>query len=541
MDKIANGRLRRFGIGVVLAAWAALAWGFLERLDGRAQDDLYITYRYARNLAEGQGFVFNPGERVFGLSEPGLGLLLAGLHRLTGASIPHLASLLFALSLLALAILLLAAAARRGRAPEALLGGSLLLGWSQVWVSHGAGAAPLLALLAAAALVAERSLTREGGHGGRREGWTGAWSTPRDGGSDGGDGAAWQAAAGGAGLLAGLFAGLGVWVRPDAAAGLALLALLLWRRSPRRAVALAAAGLLVAGLGAALAALYFGSVLPQTLEAKRVMVEAFLPGFGAGDFWREALAVFRRHTGSGWWLLLAAGAAGAVPWWRGGGLPGRLLVSFAGAVALAYSVLGVPLFSWYLLPVEVALVYGFAFAAGGAGRWLAGRLPARAGPARRSVALAAALAICLPVLVPLAASSRRWAERFAGFGRLNAYRDAAEWIRSATPETASVAYLEIGVLGYHSRRPLLDLLGLVSPESLPHVASRDLLGALRARPTDLVVSRPRSRMAPIVASPWFQERYEEAARFHPPRGRDWVAVYRRKAPAGEAEGNPGAP
>ena len=539
MDPSTSGRLRRIGIGAVLVAWAALAWSYVERLDGRAQDDLYITYRYARNLAEGEGLVYNPGERVFGLSEPGVGLLLAGLHRLTGASIPHLGTLVFALSLLALAVLLLAAAARRSRAPEALLGGSLLLGWSQVWVSHGAGAPLFLALLAAAALLAERGLAGSGGpiDAGGVEDRGEAGSGP----AGGAGGSSWKTAAGGAGLGAGLLAGLAVWVRPDAAAGLALLALLLWRRSPRRSVAFAAAGLLAAGLGAGAAALYFGAVLPQTLEAKRTMVEAFLPGYGAADFWRQALAVFRRHSGSGWWLLLGAGAVGSVPVWHRAGLPGRLLVLFAAAVAVAYSILEVGLFSWYLLPVEAALVYGFAYAAGGAGRWLAGRLPARAAVARRAAALAAALAICLPALLPLARESRRWAERFAGFGRLNAYRDAGEWIRASTPEESSVAYLEIGVLGYHSRRPLLDLLGLVSPESLPYVASRDLLGALRARPTELVVSRPRSRMGPVVSSPWFQARYEEAARFHPPRGRDWVAVYRRKPGTAEAEGNPRAP
>lgn len=34
----------------------------------QGSDDAYIAYRYARNLAEGQGLVFNPGERVEGYS-----------------------------------------------------------------------------------------------------------------------------------------------------------------------------------------------------------------------------------------------------------------------------------------------------------------------------------------------------------------------------------------------------------------------------------------------------------------------------------------
>jgi hypothetical protein len=36
----------------------------------RTIDDSYITYRYARNLLAGEGFVFNPGERVLGTTTP---------------------------------------------------------------------------------------------------------------------------------------------------------------------------------------------------------------------------------------------------------------------------------------------------------------------------------------------------------------------------------------------------------------------------------------------------------------------------------------
>lgn len=40
-------------------------------------DDAYITFRYARNLANGLGFVYNPGERVMGTSTPLFTLLLS--------------------------------------------------------------------------------------------------------------------------------------------------------------------------------------------------------------------------------------------------------------------------------------------------------------------------------------------------------------------------------------------------------------------------------------------------------------------------------
>ena len=40
-------------------------------------DDAFITFRYAQNLAEGRGFVYNPGEQVLGITNPLYGLIIA--------------------------------------------------------------------------------------------------------------------------------------------------------------------------------------------------------------------------------------------------------------------------------------------------------------------------------------------------------------------------------------------------------------------------------------------------------------------------------
>jgi hypothetical protein len=42
-------------------------------------DDAFISYRYAKHLVEGQGLVFNPGERVEGITNPLFTLLVAGM------------------------------------------------------------------------------------------------------------------------------------------------------------------------------------------------------------------------------------------------------------------------------------------------------------------------------------------------------------------------------------------------------------------------------------------------------------------------------
>ena len=55
-------------------------------------DDAFITFRYARNLAEGTGFVYNAGEWILGTTTPGFGLLLSVFY-LFGLPMPESAIL----------------------------------------------------------------------------------------------------------------------------------------------------------------------------------------------------------------------------------------------------------------------------------------------------------------------------------------------------------------------------------------------------------------------------------------------------------------
>jgi len=78
-----------FAIGLILLALAA------RIIPGpRTIDDSFITFRYARNLLNGEGFVYNSGQRVMGTTTPLYTFLMAGLGLLTGgpeANFPALA------------------------------------------------------------------------------------------------------------------------------------------------------------------------------------------------------------------------------------------------------------------------------------------------------------------------------------------------------------------------------------------------------------------------------------------------------------------
>jgi arabinofuranosyltransferase len=67
-------RLLLLGVLLMLFAFSALLFS------SYTCDDSYITFRYAEHAAQGQGLVFNPGERVEGYSNPlWLGLLVVAL------------------------------------------------------------------------------------------------------------------------------------------------------------------------------------------------------------------------------------------------------------------------------------------------------------------------------------------------------------------------------------------------------------------------------------------------------------------------------
>src|ERR1700686_5368763 len=82
-------------------------------------DDAYITFRYARNLAEGLGLVYNPGEWVLGTTAPLWALLLAGGYRLGFTDLPWLATLVSAVCDAATAMLLVTFGLRMGWRPPA--------------------------------------------------------------------------------------------------------------------------------------------------------------------------------------------------------------------------------------------------------------------------------------------------------------------------------------------------------------------------------------------------------------------------------------
>ena len=489
MPLIGHGVARRGRFSAISLTYALIAAAFAFRVAGETPDDFYITFRYAENLASGLGFVFNPGERVFGTTAPGWALLLALGHWLTAIPVPRLATVCTAVILVVLACLLLQEARQRGRGVEAGVAGLLMLTNVFLWVHNGAEW-PLALLLV---VLAARTLS----------------SRP---------------------VVAGALAGFAVWCRPDAALLVAVLLTQRWWRARRAPWSAGVACAATVGIGLLAAKSYFGTWLPGTLHAKRLQAAWRPETWHAGlDYLPEA---WRRIADSyaGLWtpVLFLFGGLGLFLILRRGGSGMQALAAGAPVLTLGHVILGIPFYTWYAVPLLVALTYGLCFLGGAVAR-----RAARSATPRRPAWLAglAAGAVLLPIAGLVSHTTVRAVDgyrAFEGLPRIALYRQAGAWLQDHAEPGDSVAFVEIGAIGYFSRLSVYDLLGLVSPQALPFVARGDLAAAFHAAPTRFVLDRPQlhSLMAPVVERPAFVTAYQEATQLH--AGGLSLTIYQRR-------------
>lgn len=384
-------------------------------------DDPFITYRYARNLVHGSGFIYNPGQQVLSTTTPLFTILLAGLSFLW-SDIPHLANLVGALSLALGGILLWNLACSWG-APVVGWIGLILYPFFPLTLATVGSEMPLyLAFcLACFACYGRQSYS-----------------------------------------LSAIFAALATLTRPDGILVAVLLAVhylvKIKRPLPWKAALLF--------LGMALpwfifAWGYFGSPVPATLVAKQqqgamAISQRFAPGF---------LTTIGPYTNQ-WQFWFAVGLASIgvlYATWRA--QRWLLFLAWSALYFSAYTLLGVSRYSWYYAP----LAPGFVAAIG---LGVAAIVQAWQHVGQRwqvSQPWSARLTHILLVLlmIPLLLSEIRLLQALHGQSdpRFAIYRAVGEWLRESTPAEASVGVLEVGMVGYYAERTMFDFTGLLQPET----------------------------------------------------------------------------
>ena len=440
-------RVERWGLVAALLLAAAL----MAPLQDYLTDDTFIHLQYARNLAEGRGLVFNPGERVYGCTSPlwvalladGIALGFDGLQ--TARVLGMLATLWSVVLFLQLMRRNLKTPAVRAVATVAWAGHAWMLRWSLSGMET-----PLVVALTLAGFVA----FTEGKEWGARPMRTGAlWA-------------------------------LAALARPEAA-----LLLVLWgafllvdadsRAGLRRLVFGALPPLAIYGSWLLFAGLYFGSFLPQTLVAKAAGPAGLVDHLA--NLWRQ-VSIMGATDGIMAAVLVAALVVGrrSVWTWRPATQRAQRLLPWVWIVAvpLLYVARGVPVLSRYLLPLLPVLSW-LAWRAGECWSLTApagspAGADAAAAPSpqrvRRTVVLATALA-ALVLAQNLAVYRVKVLPQVHSFsaGLRQSLIPMGRWIERHTPPDAMVAAPDIGALGYFGHRRILDLGGLVTPAMVPHL------------------------------------------------------------------------
>jgi hypothetical protein len=473
--RAAFARWRADGL-VVAAALLPLAL-FIARerqiagAPGFPLDDSWIHLHFARNLAAGAGFSYNPGIPVAGSTAP-LWTLLLGAGAVVASPSLAMAKAIGILATLAAALVTRRAALAWGARGDVALVGSIALLWMGpvVWGALSGMEVSLAALLVAAALLAH----------------------------------AHEHA-----LVAAACAALAVLARPEAL--LVVPFLVAARPLTIRRVAVFAVVTIVVVAPAVLFSLWTaGTPYPATAAAK---VEGGLVGWLGGvrepaalTFVRRPLAFFTEWivwlTTIHWLLPIALAPALVLVWRRAGralGVVTLALIAHPLGMALLAPYRG-PAFqegrySIHLLPLAVLVL---AVALGSRGRGGVGVPDQRSGtpssrprleeprsgervtepvrdphtptaPAPRryawvgSVALVLWLALAGVALVP-AATRYAWAVQ-----NINAMQvHLGHWVDAKLPKTARIALNDIGAITFFSRREIIDLMGLVTPDIIPY-------------------------------------------------------------------------
>ena len=471
------------GIGLIGLMGVPLFWGF--RQHASSFDDAYITYRYARNIALGRGFVYNVGESVLGTTTPLYTLLLAALS-LIWSDLPLLSH---AIGVLAwtLCVPIMYGIGQVKRRKTVGIVAATLIAFNTLFLNVLGMETTLYILLALSTFYLHLK------------------EQP---------------------IWAALCAGLTFLVRWDGilVVGVFLFAEMLKRKPTFLRVCLVCACIIVPWL--VYSYMTFGSIFPNSFFAK--VGQGWNQNFGGaefGSFGRGLLllansAYAENHLFILFPILAALGVFSAfrnrVRWWP--------LLLWTATYLGSYVALGVLRFGWYYTPLVPAFALLTAEGIETITKSVSLHLELR------TTQVIFTTFLCVLCLIP----NVDWlvkSQRTEMGAHSTTYVKVGQWLQNHTPPDSSVAMIEIGIIGFYSDRTVVDTMGLVSPEMIGHLESwlQTLQFAVNYYWPDYVVALRRTGWEVIANEPWFREAYTIEAQIE--NEADPVApvsIYRRR-------------
>lgn len=420
---------RRVEILVAGAAAALTSGVFFFSALRFSNDDQFIFYRYIHNIVAGNGFVYNLGERVLGTTSPLFTLIASALkYLLVGVSVPDVVALLNIGLFSASAVYFYFLCRRFLPVPYRFIGvGVYVLSLARVIPE---GMETSLFLLSTLAFL---HALFEGRH-----------------------------------YRSAVFLALSVLTRPDALL-IAVLAGIYWlfKVGFLKTVRIGMLALLVLLPWLMFSTLYFGSFIPQSVATKLHSDEIYqIPTMHAAKV--QLASISRIYWGRifdpenipaqvlvnllpiillsllGAWKFIRAGV------WVLCAIPLVYLISF--------SVSNPIIFPWYLSQMEPF--------------WILLSLTGVAVVAGRTTKKIVPIIIALLLLVGPLYSYLYLATRSDSGSKATAF-DAARYLNEKMSPGERVAVVDFGIIGYQTNAPLLDLIGLVSPDSVAYYPVED--------------------------------------------------------------------
>jgi hypothetical protein len=205
---------------------------------------------------------------------------------------------------------------------------------------------------------------------------------------------------------------------------------------------------------------------------------------------------------------------------------------------LAYHLLNVPFYSWYVVPVALGLMILASCGVASVAELLLRlyhRIRARDDMRWARIGIACVCVLALgPGVVAQLKQTYTWAEANP-VERL--YEKTGIWLDGNTAPHATVGYLEIGRIGYFARRTMIDPLGLIDPAIAAHVAQRDMLWAYEHYRPDYIIYNQQFAgwLGALPQQPWFRQEYHLATQIDEQDQRTKIvyslAIYKRRSAA----------
>lgn len=447
------------------------------------QDDVFITYAYSRNIAEGRGFVFNPGERVQGTTTPLYTLLMSGVYFLTH-DLLHAGNLLSAV-LLALTCGLAFLLTRDHLSHYSGFAIGVILATSPlIYVSFGMETLLYCTLLMLALWRWERGKPYEAILVAAALTWTRA------------DGV----------VLGGTLWLVAAWDSWRANQDVPIISRLRQLPYPLGLVYTAAIAPWYLFAWA-----YFDTPLPNTFGAKQSSLEGIQFLKDGWNWWKIFYWDNNPLSITGF-LFVVIGV------WRILKIkPLRPVALWAGFYLAGYTILNVAAF-WYYTPLFTSCIVLMVFG----GAWIFEQM----GRLNSSKLWRFALAGILVGVSGVFAIVR--SQDFADPPpRTKTYVVLGKWIEANTLTHATLLVGDLGVMGYYAQRHTIDSPGLIVPEMY---FKQDDYAVLKYKP-DYVVATGYYTWQQVIAQDWFDTYYRPAAQFST-EGDTFspMTVYQRRLP-----------